>query len=145
MREELNLHLCFTNKTDEMRPPWNFLLLWCQLREQCSLFVGWISIHLPVYSENVDHDALRSPSKLPVESREHGAACFWFGFPFSCHSHVDHVALRLALLLVIHQPWYDFIERKLSPSRSTQHVCDGEKWAVICRDVVDEKSAERLS
>ena len=95
----------------------------------------------PSTSENVDHDALRSPSKLPVESREHSAACFWFGFPFSCHAHVDHVPLRLALLLVIHQPWYDLIERKLSPSGSTQHVCDGEKWA-ICRDVVDEKSAE---
>ena len=46
-------------------------------------------------------------------------------------------------MLVIHQPSYDFFERKLSPSGSTQHVCDGEKLAVICRDVVDEKSAER--
>ena len=43
---------------------------------------------------------------------------------------------------MIHQLSYEFLERKLSPSRSTQHVCDGVKWTVICRDVVDEKSAE---
>ena len=39
-------------------------------------------------------------------------------------------------------PLYDFFERKLSPSGSTQRVCDGEKWAVICRDVVDGNNAE---
>ena len=49
MREELNLHLCSAYKTDGMRPPWNFLLLWCQSRTQRSMFLGWISIHLPVY------------------------------------------------------------------------------------------------
>ena len=49
MREKLNLHLCSTYKADEMRPPWNFLLLWCHSRTQCSMFLGSISIHLPVH------------------------------------------------------------------------------------------------
>ena len=49
-----------------------------------------------------------------------------------------------SLLLVIHRLSYDFLERKFSPSGSTQHVCDGEKWAVICWDVVNKKSAETV-
>ena len=49
MREKLNLHMCSTYKADEMRPPWNFLLLWCHSRTQCSMFLGSISIHLPVH------------------------------------------------------------------------------------------------
>ena len=37
----------------------------------------------------------------------------------------------------------EFIEWRRSSTRSTQHVCDGEKvWAVICRDVVEGKEAK---
>ena len=112
----------------------------CGVIREHSAVCFWVGLPFiyPSTSENVDHDALGHPRNFLLKEENTVQPVFGLGL-FPCHSHVDHVALRLALLLVIHQPSCDFLERKLSP----QHVCDGEKWAVICRGVVDEKSAER--
>ena len=70
---------------------------------------------------------------------------FGLGFHSSTIENDDHNAFLLALLLEIHQPgahapnsWvidcggYDFIERKLSPTGSTQHVGDWEERVGGC-------------
>ena len=46
LHESINCYARGTKFT-EMRPPWNFLLLWCHSRTQCSLFLVWVSILLP--------------------------------------------------------------------------------------------------